>query len=85
MAWGEFLVGVALILGIFTGVAAFFGSFIECKLSDGRDCEHQPHLVCDCDLVGFGLEDRRLDRFRSLDLAGVGHPVETRLYFPARR
>ena len=29
VAWGEFLVGVALILGIFTGIAAFFGSFMN--------------------------------------------------------
>ncbi|MCB0211547.1 MAG: DoxX family protein [Anaerolineae bacterium] len=29
VAWGEFLVGIALILGIFTGIAAFFGSFMN--------------------------------------------------------
>jgi thiosulfate dehydrogenase [quinone] large subunit len=29
VSWGEFLVGVALILGIFTGLAAFFGSFMN--------------------------------------------------------
>ena len=29
VAWGEVLVGVALILGIFTGIAAFFGSFMN--------------------------------------------------------
>lgn len=29
VAWGELLVGVALILGIFTGIAAFFGSFMN--------------------------------------------------------
>lgn len=29
IAWGEFLVGVALILGIFTGIAAFFGLFMN--------------------------------------------------------
>jgi thiosulfate dehydrogenase (quinone) large subunit len=29
IAFGEFLVGVALILGIFTGIAAFFGSFMN--------------------------------------------------------
>jgi thiosulfate dehydrogenase [quinone] large subunit len=29
IAWGETLVGVALILGIFTGIAAFFGSFMN--------------------------------------------------------
>jgi thiosulfate dehydrogenase [quinone] large subunit len=29
VSYGEFLVGVALILGIFTGLAAFFGSFMN--------------------------------------------------------
>jgi thiosulfate dehydrogenase [quinone] large subunit len=29
VAFGEFLVGVALILGIFTGIAAFFGGFMN--------------------------------------------------------
>ncbi len=29
VAWGETLVGIALILGIFTGIAAFFGSFMN--------------------------------------------------------
>jgi thiosulfate dehydrogenase [quinone] large subunit len=29
VSWGETLVGVALILGLFTGIAAFFGSFMN--------------------------------------------------------
>jgi thiosulfate dehydrogenase [quinone] large subunit len=29
VAYGEFLVGIALILGVFTGIAAFFGSFMN--------------------------------------------------------
>jgi len=29
VSWGEFLVGIALILGIFTGIAAFLGSFMN--------------------------------------------------------
>ncbi|HEY4483677.1 MAG TPA: DoxX family membrane protein, partial [Candidatus Paceibacterota bacterium] len=29
VAWGEFLVGLALILGLFTGIAAFFGLFMN--------------------------------------------------------
>jgi thiosulfate dehydrogenase [quinone] large subunit len=29
IAYGEFLIGVALILGIFTGIAAFFGGFMN--------------------------------------------------------
>ncbi len=29
VSWGELLVGIALILGLFTGIAAFFGSFMN--------------------------------------------------------
>ena len=29
VSWGELLVGIALILGIFTGIVAFFGSFMN--------------------------------------------------------
>lgn len=29
VSWGETLVGIALIVGIFTGIAAFFGSFMN--------------------------------------------------------
>ncbi|MFN2233241.1 MAG: DoxX family protein [Anaerolineales bacterium] len=29
VSWGEFLVGVALILGLFTGIVAIFGSFMN--------------------------------------------------------
>jgi len=29
VAWGEVIVGVALIVGLFTGIAAFFGSFMN--------------------------------------------------------
>lgn len=29
VAWGEFFVGIGLILGIFTGIAAFFGAFMN--------------------------------------------------------
>jgi len=29
VSWGEVLVGIGLILGIFTGIAAFFGSFMN--------------------------------------------------------
>ncbi len=29
VAWGETLVGIALIVGLFTGIAAFFGSFMN--------------------------------------------------------
>ena len=29
VAWGEVLVGIALIIGLFTGIAAFFGAFMN--------------------------------------------------------
>ena len=29
VSYGEFLVGIALILGLFTGIAAFFGGFMN--------------------------------------------------------
>jgi thiosulfate dehydrogenase [quinone] large subunit len=29
VAWGEFLVGIGLILGVLTGIAAFFGAFMN--------------------------------------------------------
>lgn len=29
VAWGELIVGIALILGLFTGIAAFFGAFMN--------------------------------------------------------
>ena len=29
IVWGEILVGIALILGLFTGIAAFFGAFMN--------------------------------------------------------
>jgi thiosulfate dehydrogenase (quinone) large subunit len=29
VSWGELLVGIALLLGIFTGIAAFFGAFMN--------------------------------------------------------
>lgn len=29
VAWGELLVGIGLIIGLFTGIAAFFGSFMN--------------------------------------------------------
>ena len=53
---GEILIGIALILGIFTGIAAFFGGFHELELHDGWDGQHQPRAVPALDPVGAGLE-----------------------------
>jgi thiosulfate dehydrogenase [quinone] large subunit len=46
VSWGEFLVGVALILGIFTGIAAFFGSFMNMNyLLAGTVSTNPPLLI----------------------------------------
>lgn len=29
IAWGELLIGIALVLGVFTGISAFFGAFLN--------------------------------------------------------
>lgn len=43
VSYGEFLVGVALILGIFTGIAAFFWRFYEYELSFCWNSKRQSH------------------------------------------
>jgi thiosulfate dehydrogenase [quinone] large subunit len=42
VTFGEILVGLALILGMFTGIAAFFGAFMNCELHLRRHCRRQP-------------------------------------------
>ena len=42
IAFGEVLVGIGLILGAFTGIAAFFGAFMNMNFLFGRNSEHQP-------------------------------------------
>lgn len=51
VAWGEFLVGVALILGIFTGIAAFFGSFMNLSFLFAGAVSSNPLLFT----LGIGL------------------------------
>lgn len=51
ITWGEFLVGVALILGIFTGIAALFGVFMNTNYLLAGSVSINPILM----LVGLGL------------------------------
>ena len=45
VAWGEVLVGVALILGVFTGIAAFFGGFMNVNYLLAGTVSTNPILV----------------------------------------
>lgn len=51
VSWGEFLVGIALILGIFTGIAAFFGSFMNLNYILAGTTSSNPVLL----LIGIFL------------------------------
>ncbi len=50
VSWGEVLVGIALILGLFTGIAAFFGSFMNMSYLLAGTVSVNPVL-----LMGAGL------------------------------
>lgn len=45
VSWGETLVGIALILGIFTGIAAFFGSFMNANYLFAGTVSTNPFLL----------------------------------------
>ncbi len=51
VTWGEILVGVALIVGIFTGIAAFFGSFMNMNYLLSGTVSTNPVML----LIGFLL------------------------------
>jgi thiosulfate dehydrogenase [quinone] large subunit len=51
IAYGEMLVGVALILGAFTGIAAFFGGFMNWNFMMAGSASINPMML----LVSFGL------------------------------
>lgn len=44
VAWGELVVGVALILGLFTGIAAFFGGFMNWNFMMAGSASTNPML-----------------------------------------
>jgi thiosulfate dehydrogenase [quinone] large subunit len=51
IAYGELLVGVALILGAFTGIAAFFGGFMNWNFMMAGSASINPMML----LVSFGI------------------------------
>jgi thiosulfate dehydrogenase [quinone] large subunit len=51
IAYGEMLVGVALILGAFTGIAAFFGAFMNWNFMMAGSASTNPLMF----LVSFGI------------------------------
>ena len=51
VAYGEFLVGIALILGIFTGIAAFFGGFMNWNFMMAGSASTNPMLF----VIAVGL------------------------------
>ena len=51
IAYGELLVGIALIIGAFTGIAAFFGGFMNWSFMMAGSASINPMML----LVSFGL------------------------------
>jgi thiosulfate dehydrogenase [quinone] large subunit len=45
VAWGEFLVGIAIILGIFVGIAAMFGAFMNMNFMLAGSASTNPVLL----------------------------------------
>lgn len=82
---GEILVGVALILGIFTGIAAFFWGVYECQLSSCRHSWRQPGFICDCPSACACLEDSRLVGAGQVGFACIRHALEPWLDLRAQR
>jgi thiosulfate dehydrogenase [quinone] large subunit len=54
VAWGEFLVGIALILGLFTGIAAFLGSFMNMNYLLAGTVSTNPILLAIATLLILG-------------------------------
>ena len=51
VAYGELIIGIALILGIFTGVAAFFGGFMNWNFMMAGTASTNPMML----IVAIGL------------------------------
>ena len=83
VAWGETLVGIALILDLFTGIAAFFGSFMNANYILAGSVSMNPILfaiatwlvLAYSGLVGPG----------PVGIAGPGHTMEARVCVSPRR
>ena len=76
VAVGETLVGIALILGIFTGIAAFFGSFMNMSYLLAGSVSTNPNLLRSPS-SDPGLEDGRLVGAGSLGAHVLGYTLET--------
>ena len=51
VAYGELLIGIALILGVFTGIAAFFGAFMNWNFMMAGSASSNPVLL----MIAIGL------------------------------
>lgn len=51
VAYGEYIIGIALILGVFTGIAAFFGAFMNWNFMMAGSASSNPMLF----VVALGL------------------------------
>jgi thiosulfate dehydrogenase [quinone] large subunit len=74
VTFGEILVGVALILGLFTGIAAFFGGFLNANFLLAGTISSNPVLII---LTMFLVLAWRISGYWGLDhwvLARVGVP-----------
>ncbi len=81
VAWGEFLVGVALIIGIFTGIAAFFGSFMNMNYLLAGTVSVNPVLLMGATILVLAWKTAGwwgLDRWA---LAALGTPWRPGLIF----
>ena len=76
VAVGEFMIGVALILGAFVGVAAFFGVLLNWNFLMAGSCQHQPGAADARDCLNLGLEGRRLVWPGSLPAAAHRHALD---------
>jgi uncharacterized membrane protein YphA (DoxX/SURF4 family) len=66
VALGELAIGLGLLVGLLTGVAAFFASFVNGNFVLAGALGSNPLLVIFRDPDCIGVEERRLDRPRSL-------------------
>ena len=82
VAAGEVLVGIALILGLLTGIAAFFGSFMNASYLLAGTVSINPALFIIA--TWLVLEDRRLVGAGPLGAACAGCPLAARLHLPHR-
>jgi len=88
VAYGEVLIGIALILGIFTGIAAFFGGFMNFNFMLAGSASTNPllfviavGLIMAWKVAGYFGADYYLLRF--LGTPWHGKPAEDKVTVPA--